>query len=82
MTPEKFRQWIVILFAVSIATIWVAMGIKLCKWNKYCMMGQKGGIAEQMPGRMPRHAAPTRAPMPTRRAAPTSKPAPAPATAK
>ncbi|NQT22175.1 MAG: hypothetical protein HQ579_01915 [Candidatus Omnitrophica bacterium] len=25
MTPEKFRQWIVILFAVSILTVWMSL---------------------------------------------------------
>ena len=33
MTPEKFRQWIVVLFALSIATVWFMIGMKIYKWN-------------------------------------------------
>ncbi|MGB2706426.1 MAG: hypothetical protein WBC74_06195 [Candidatus Omnitrophota bacterium] len=82
MTPEKFRQWIVILFAALIVTMWVGFGIKLCRAPRYPMPTQRAGVRSQMPGRMPRRATmPTRR-MPTRKPAPATKPAAPAETAK
>jgi hypothetical protein len=51
MTPEKFRLWIVILLATMLVTVWLGMGLKLCKrsrhgkmWKKCAMMMEKKGM--------------------------------------
>ena len=82
MTPEKFRQWIVILFALSILTVWVAIGVKMSKWDKYGAMSQKNRMMRQMPGMMPRRGTMPKRRIPTKRTAPATKPAPPTETAK
>ena len=76
MTPEKFRQWIVILFAVSILTVWVGMGLKLSLFKKHGVAWQKTEMERQMPTR---RARPERTRKPTRRPA---QPAPSTEQAK
>ena len=47
MTPEKFRQWIVIIFAALLVTMWLGMGLKICKYSKYGMMKKQCSMAKQ-----------------------------------
>ena len=57
MTPEKFRQWIVILIGVFILTVWVAMGMKMQKWNAMCSHGKdykKSDMHKRMKDKMSR----------------------------
>jgi len=62
MTPEKFREWIVILFAVLIVTIWVGMATRLCKVGKYSDASdagtKRGAMTRRMPRRMPTRTKP------------------------
>ena len=52
MTVEKFRQWVVILFVVSIVTVWVGMGIKACRIGGYHSEKEQSSMArKQMPRR-------------------------------
>ena len=61
MTPEKFREWIIILFAVLIVTIWVGMATRLCKVGKYSDAAtRRGAMTRQMPRRMPTRTRPTK----------------------
>ncbi len=78
MTPEKFRQWIVILFAALIVTMWVGMATKICRVPKYGDTGaRRGAMTRRMPRRMPTRTKPTeRRKLPTKR---IIKPAPKPA---
>ncbi|OGW76047.1 MAG: hypothetical protein A2Z72_07735 [Omnitrophica bacterium RBG_13_46_9] len=59
MTPEKFRQWIVILIAVSIVTVWVNMGLSLYKMKTFGPVWKTQGMVKQMPkiqkGKIPLH---------------------------
>lgn len=54
MTPEEFRKYIVILLAATLVTIWVGMGLKLYKVNKYGTGMQGAGMMRQMPKKMER----------------------------
>jgi|GEM_PF-3998996 len=57
MTPEKFRQWIVILFAALIVTMWVGFGMRLCGVHRYPMVTQRTGMRNKTPGRVSRFGA-------------------------
>lgn len=45
MTKEAFRKWIVILLALVLITMWVSMGLRQCKINKYGDMWREGKMA-------------------------------------
>ena len=80
MTPEKFRQWIVILLAASLLTVWAGMGMQLYGINKYRVLTPGSAMARQMPGRMGaerlrRERVPFRRRLPAKQAAPAAQPA-------
>ena len=48
MTPERFRQWIVILFAISIITVWTEMGLRYCVQKKRYVPRRHSGMPEHL----------------------------------
>jgi hypothetical protein len=73
MTPEKFRQWIVILFALSILTVWLSMGLRICKWREHPAWraeGQGAAMTQRMPARTMLPAMPRPAMTPRKSVAP------------
>ena len=74
MTPEKFRQWIVILLAAFLVTLWVGLGMKLCRMSKYCAIAREGAMRRQWPGRVKmREKIPFRSRLPKREIKPVEK---------
>jgi len=82
MTPEKFRQWIVILFAALIVTMWIGLGMRMCRMPRYSMPTQRAGVRSRMPGKMSKRATMPKRIMPAGKPALATKPAAAAKTAK
>jgi len=47
MSPDKFRQWIIILLAALLVTSWLAVGLKAYKCSKYKSSWKKSASTRQ-----------------------------------